>query len=333
MSFLRAIVRWYPPVLFVLGVVVFTARLPGLADGDWGRLGRSALYHGWLPSVILVASVSVRGRSTQHTVVSVFGGFFTAMFLARFFGDLATDAMGADDPWRVAVVVPLLEEAAKLVPIVLVAAIWRGRRGSPGIVDYGLIGVASGAGFAFHEDGLWQRLVGQGFDGPTGWILPQIHQSAADGVVVGHGVWTGLVGLALGVAFTRRQRIWWVVAGASFAVVVFDHGSWNNAGLRENWRFLLADGWLPAGVFLAGLVLAFAFDLRALRRIPRDTRVLASDVAGYTTGGTVGQPFDRFRFAWRMVRVSALTAHGSFRGASSASSGTAAEPSTQGATA
>lgn len=310
-------------MLFVLGVVVFAARLPGLADGDWGRLGTSALYHGWLPLLILVASISVRGRSTQHTVVAVFGGFFTAMFLARSFSEFATDVMGATDPWRLAVVVPLLEETSKLVPIVLVAAIWRGRRGSPGVVDYGLIGVASGAGFAFHEDGLWQRLIGQGFEGPTGWVLPQIHDSAASGVIVGHAVWTGMVGLALGAAFTRRERIWWLVAGASFAMVVFDHGSWNNVELRENWRFLLANGWLPAGVFLVGLMLAFALDLRALRRIPRDVRVLVSDVAGYTTGGAEGQPFDRFRFAWRMVRVSALAAHGAIRYSPSVPSGSA----------
>ena len=310
---LRQAVRWFPTVLFLLGVAVFAARLPGLADGDWGRLATSALYHGWLPAVILVTSLSIRGRTTQHTVVAVFGGFFTAMFLARALGELAGEVMGADDPWRLAVVVPLLEEASKLVPILLVAAIWWGRRGSPGIVDHGLIGVASGAGFAFHEDGLWQRLIGQGFDGPTGWLLPQLHQGAAGGVIVGHAVWTGLVGLALGAALTRRERIWWLVAGATFAMVVFDHGSWNNLELREGWRFLLANGWLPAAVFLVGLALAHVVDLRALRSISAHVRVRPGEVPGYTIGGGEGGPFGRFRFAWRMVRISALAAHGAVR--------------------
>ncbi len=311
MSLVRSVVRLYPRLVFGLGVVVFGARLPGLADGDWGRLGDSAFQHAWLPLVILAVSVTVRGRSTQHTITAMFGGFFTASFLGHFLGDIAIDAMG-DNPWRLAAAVPLIEESAKLIPVLLVAAVWRGRQGTPGILDYGLIGVASGAGFGFHEDGLWRRVFGEGLDAPMGWILPQLHESAS-GVVAGHAAWSGTVGLALGVVFARRLTFAWLGVPVTFAMVVFDHGSWNNVQLREDWRWLLADGWFPVGVFLGGLVLAFLSDLRSLEAIPSEVRVLGRDVPIYTVTGTADGPVRRYRDVARLLRLSALAAHGRHR--------------------
>ena len=296
------------PAAFLLACVFFVLRLDDLVGGEWGPVRVSAWHQFWPVLWLLVLSVSVRTRSSLQVLNAAFMGFFTSVWIASVVGDLVTDVMGKTNPDRLAVAVPVVEELAKVLPLVLVAWTWRRQSGSPGIIDFGLAGIASGAGFALHEDALWGRVSSSGTHGALGWLLPSMHTEA--GLVAGHAVWTGIVGLAFGVVVTRSwRRSWWLIVGA-LAVVMFDHGSWNNPVLRDDWRWLLGNGWLPAGLLIGGLLLGFVADVRALRRVPQWLRWVPSDLVRYVRRGTMRGPVRRWWGATRLMRLVAAAAHG-----------------------
>jgi RsiW-degrading membrane proteinase PrsW (M82 family) len=304
----RRVLTWVLRAVSVVAFVFAWLRLAEVAQGQWGQVGTSALHQFWLVAVLLILAVAVRGRSTYQVLGAALTGFLSSIGLAMYFGRWITEVMGVVNPWRLALVVPILEEALKLIPFVVVLLIWRGRRKSPGVIDFTLIGLATGAGFALHEDAMWSRVASNGFGGPVGWLLPSLHTQT--GLVAGHAVWTGLVGLAIGLAVTRRRKAGWWLVVAVYAIVVFDHGSWNYPPLREDWRWLVGFGWLPVVLLIVGLAVAFLLDSRALRRIPRQSRVVPSDVWRFTRTGTVLNPVGRWFGGRRMMRMAASAAHG-----------------------
>lgn len=304
----RRIVRWTLWAATAVTALLVWLRLSEVSAGHWSQVGWSALHQFWLPAVVLVASFSVRGRSTYQVTGSAITGFLTSLGLAMYLGRWITDQMGVVNPYRLALVVPALEEALKLVPFVVVMLLWRRQRRSPGIIDFTLIGLASGAGFAFHEDAMWARDTGGGFASAIGWLLPSVHTQT--GVVAGHAVWTGLVGFAIGLAVTRRWRFGGLLVLAAFAVVVFDHGSWNYQPLRDDWRWVVGFGWLAVALVVAVVAIGLWLDVRALRQIPADLRLLPGDVWRFTRTGTVLNPVRRWSEARRLMRAAARAAHG-----------------------
>jgi hypothetical protein len=123
-------------------------------------------------------------------------------------------------------------------------------------------------------------------------------------------VWTGLVGLAIGVAFRKRGVRGLLVVLAALAIVTFDHGSWNNAFLRDNWRWVLGEGWVPIVLLLAGVVAALMLDLRALRGMPSNQRVRIRDLIRFVRHGTIAGPVRRLWAGTSLVHVAAAIAHG-----------------------
>ncbi|QGG94428.1 PrsW family glutamic-type intramembrane protease [Actinomarinicola tropica] len=258
--------RWIAHVSLAVTVVLFALALPQLADGDWSDLRTSALHHGWVLVWLLALSYLARSRSLLNVLGAAMGGFFTAMWISLTVGGRTAEWLGAYDPWQLSFAVPVIEEVAKVVPLLIVILAWRGRPdGSPGAVDLAILGVASGAGFAFHEDALWSRVSGSGFDTPLGWVLPTAHTDA--GIVAGHAGWTGMVGLALGIWVVNRRRRWTALLPvAALALAIADHGLWNDPVLRGDWRAVLLDGWLPVVLFLVGTAVALVIETRRVHR-------------------------------------------------------------------
>lgn len=290
---------------------MFVAALPRVADGDWTRVRLSAAHQLWPVVWMLLFGFAARARSVIDTTAGVFGGFFTAIWLSTTLGGWTADEFGADDPRQLIVAVPIIEEVTKLIPMVLVAMIWRRRRtGSPGIIDMMLLGTATGAGFAFHEDALWQRLSGSGLDGDLGWIVPSTFSDA--GTVAGHAVWTGFVGLGIGLWLVNPRR-WWTIAAplAALALVIVDHGTWNNIEEREQWDGLLLDGRLVIYLFLAGALGVIVWETVLVHRLSGGTSSLVVRKTPSMLRHASG-PADavhRWRLSRRMARGLALRAH------------------------
>ena len=299
----RTALTWGLRAASVAGFVFVGFRLAQVAQGEWAQVGSSALHQFWLPAILLVLAFSVRGRSTYQVVGAATTGFLSSIGLSMYVGRWITESMGQVNPLRLALVVPVVEEALKLIPFVVVLLIFRRQRRSPGIIDFTLIGLAAGAGFALHEDAMWSRVTSAGFGAPISWLVPSVHTQT--GLVAGHAVWTGLVGLAV----TRRWKAGWLVVLAAYALVVFDHGSWNYQPLREDWRWLVGFGWLPLALLVLGVVCGFWLDARALRRIPREFRLSPAGQWRFTRTGTVPKTARRWFSGRRLMRAAARAAH------------------------
>lgn len=299
--------RWVQWVAISIAVVGLGFRLWDLGGGNWATVSTTAA-HQFVPVVlILMVSVGLRLRSTIQVLAAALGGFFSCTWLAYHLGTWLTGVMGPDDPLRLTLAIPVLEEASKALLLLLIAWTWRRKAMLPGVVDLGLAGMAVGAGFAFHEDLLWGRVSSSGFDWAGGWLLPSVHTET--GLVAGHVVWTGLIGLAVGVAVTRRWRWAWVTVAAAAVLAVVDHGTWNDASVRESWGWAVGWGWLPIVVFTGGLLLAFVTDTRSVRTSPAEQRILPWEVVRYARTGQVASPVRRWHSATEMMRFTTGTAH------------------------
>jgi hypothetical protein len=207
-------------------------------------------------------------------------------------------ALFGGDPsalWSAAGWAPLLEELAKLAPLLLFCA-GTSRARSLGVADLGLVGAAVGAGFACTEEAVRRVAVGatavgdQAVAGLADWrLLALLPGQASDAgrSFAGHAVLTALVGLGVGFALRYRSasgRVPALLPVALFLLAVADHAAWNGRdGLSD--RLLGAHDVLGAGGVAAPLLLALLagatiVDYRDLNRrrpwlplLPGETRL------------------------------------------------------------
>ncbi len=236
------------------------------AEGQGGALARNVAWHAWPVCWLMLVSMLSRSRTLVNVVAVFLGGYFTSIWISVLLNDVVEPWVADDGGLRLVVIVPAIEEVAKLVPLATVVLAWWWRSGgTPGATDFGILGFASGAGFAVHEDAMWGRVTAGGLDSALGWFLPSAHTDLA--VLAGHAVWTGLVGLTIGLWMTRRRQWWsWLLPWVALALVVADHGIWNSYYLRDSLRPWLLDGWLPIALFLVGAVAAVAFETVRVQR-------------------------------------------------------------------
>lgn len=295
----RVALTWASRAAFGAALVFLVLRLISLADGEWGPVFLGASLNLWPVLLLLVTSIAFRSRSGYQTLSVVMAGFFAVISLAMITGRALTNVIDPLGAFRFAFLTPLLEELLKLLPLLVAVLLTLRRPGTPGVLDYGLIGFASGAGFAWHEDMMWGRVTGTPiFTEPLAWVLPSVHTET--GLVSGHVVWTGMVCLAIGVAMTRRNILAWAGVLIAFAIALFDHGSWNYPPLREGWRWILLDGWLPIGLLLALIILAFVLDRQALSRLRRTQR---AKIVGLFRYAFTGNPLGALRRWWDARRL------------------------------
>jgi len=272
------VVRWLTPSGWrarltrwglVVAVVVLVTALPRLAgNSGWGNLARVAGYHWFALAWLLAVSVTIRAVRVRQVVSAWLFGFAGAAVIVHLLAGPLTPLSTVDESGVDVWVVPPLEEAAKLLPVLLVALLGARRLAQIGMVDALIMGYAVGAGFAFHEDALWARSTSGGFEAPWGLLFPSFFQFGGL-FVVGHAAWTALAALGVGLLVLHRRRPVLAVLGVvAIVVAVADHMAVNDRGARIGWvSDLLLDHRLPAFLLAGGVVLAVVLDRTSLRRV------------------------------------------------------------------
>lgn len=268
-----------------LAAAVFLWQLPFFLRGGAGEFLTNLGHHAYVVAWLLVITVLGRTLPLRTLPAAFFVGLFASMAVVLGVGFPLGDLIGKNVRLFDSVVVPLLEESAKGLPVLLFFW-WLTRRGAwqPAMTDGLLMGYLVGAGFAIHENAMYGRASGSGFGGSElSLFFPTISEfrlmPSGRGFSVGHAEWTALLGLSIGAAFFFRERLrWsWLVPVAAFALVSWDHGRVNYiVGTpvfgEPDWiyraiRGLVLDGRLPVYLLLAGTVAAVVTELVVLRRM------------------------------------------------------------------
>ena len=269
--------------LLVVGLVVcslvFLWQLTFFARAGFGAFLTNVWYHVYVLVWLLV--VTARGRTLPLRILATafFVGVFLSMAAALTIGFPLAGILGS--PLFDSVLVPVLEETAKCVPLLLL--FWfpaRRRTWHPSTTDGLLLGFLVGAGFALHEDAMYGRVVGSGFTGGWSYVFPTIADLHVRGVGrlfhFYHAEWTALMGLAIGAAsfFRPRWRLSWIIPVATLGVIWLDHGRVNlmiggGGTIFGVLRALDLDGRLPVYLLLGGIVAAAVTEAVVLRKMER----------------------------------------------------------------
>jgi RsiW-degrading membrane proteinase PrsW (M82 family) len=211
------------------------------------------------------------------------------------------------------VVVPVIEEAIKLVPVLLVAALHRRRTNltlNPS--DWLLVGCAAGAGFAMVENAqLVQHSPGVVRDmarqyGPS-WLVPGAWGAAG---YVGHAAATGFIAAGIGVwrswkreAEARRAALTWsqIALWAPCGWVVAEHMLANlyvNTG--SGVALILGNGRLTPWLFLAAVGVVVSIDVSRAKNVVAHSRTFRVRLA-MTRESLFGHTIPKRRSLWRRV--------------------------------
>jgi RsiW-degrading membrane proteinase PrsW (M82 family) len=271
------------------------------------RVGRAAV--GWAAVAVIVTTLLSAPRSS-HALPAL--GLAMVLLLQVFAlarthtlgwpaylrmtaaGAVCAVALAASEWWiagprvlRAPAAVPALaEELAKLLPVAIFWAFARHRFTRLAVVDYLMLGVASGAGFALAE-GVASALAAPGAGWHVAALLPG--WSDAGGIrFPGHAVTTGVITASLGLAVAARAartdpprtrlRLWrwlvWLLPPLLLGLAVLDHYHYDAAvaGLRvppgvARLHTVIGDGHAGRWLLLALLVIAVVVDFRAIRGV------------------------------------------------------------------
>lgn len=244
----RAPLQMRSSVSLTFSVVLVVVSVLRRVGGDFGD-ARQVLTHQILGLAILLGlTIATRAVGVRRVLSFWLFGFFLVGPFVDLTGSWLAERMTGNG--MQAGVVPVLEEVAKLVPVLLFAAgkLRRGR--TPAASDLLVLGAAVGGGFAFHEDLLWERAATSGLAGP-GVLLPTMLQDPM--FAAGHVVWTACAALGVGLMCLHRHRRWAFVLGpVLLAAPLLDHMVVNVSGpKRADLRSAMLDGRLLVWLFVA----------------------------------------------------------------------------------
>jgi RsiW-degrading membrane proteinase PrsW (M82 family) len=245
---IRQLIGWAGIAIWLLVTIV-----------SYGTSGIVALWTAvvFMVGLIVLTSATRTVSIRQLTALFLLGGFTMglAYVVAQFMPHTPVRAF----------IVPPMEEIFKIAPVLFV--LWRGRRSTTwtlGVTDVMLLAVASGVGFGMVEDAFIRH--NRGWPGHIDWL--PLTEITGGRLIVGHGIWTALAGITLGLALLLRSRRELAIGlGASgFLWSTLDHIA-NNFGVGQ--RGVLANflngitgqGWVTFYLFVAGVVIAIGFDL------------------------------------------------------------------------
>ena len=237
----------------------------------------------WIPIVLVTRSTRSLSWSSMAAAF-VLGASASATLAATFSLALSADV---DSPFTRSLIVPLLEETCKALPLFLLFSRPQSRlRTAPCLTDGLLLGLALGAGFSFTEDLArgwdWSRLAGLRY-GPSlgGWFLfpgADLQEAANRTPVIvfaGHAMLTAWIGLSLSVVARRARagarRMSWIIPFAVFALAVANHGFFNATSTGELDLLGRLSQWV---VTMRGHFLVWAFFPAVVAAVWRDRRAL-----------------------------------------------------------
>lgn len=236
-------------------------------------LGKYTLPALLFPAYFVVGLVVLTALTRTVPLRWVFGCFVMGAFLVALptllVSGLLSLPLDAESTFFTSVLVPIVEEALKIAPLLVLLALPRWRyRWTAGASDLLVLAAALGAGFAFYED----ALVSYGYSadvlsvyeaaphlGPL-YPFPSMTVKVAmfgwnrsSGLdlpaFVGHGGATAFIGLAIGLArllgarFRKKlgplSRLLWIAPLLAWVWMVVEHGMYNYTGSTSDLPALL----------------------------------------------------------------------------------------------
>lgn len=273
---------------FVLSLVLVLFAVSRIPGNDWGQ----RIEHGWLHLFVVgwFCALTYKWRTAGFREVVRFWitGFFPVSLLTYMLAEPLEKLIGTGN-FQTAVWVPTVEEAMKVLPLVLWTIFFRPKHRHGTLSDFWLLGFAVGAGFSFHEDALYNRVVASGFaDGLAGKLFPIFLQGAQ--YVITHAGWTALAAVGVGIFSLYRKRPWaWILAVGFIGFPVLDHAAVNWRG-SDLLRSVVGDGTVGATLLLLTAFGVAVHDWYILRwATQRDNLfpepTLSLDLAAVTSGG------------------------------------------------
>lgn len=182
------------------------------------------------------------------------------------------------------------EELFKLVPVALmVYLLYKKRKAMPNASDFLILSVFAGSGFSIIEKTFWEGISFPFTYGPhIGglYFFPDALGIMVDGRAfgyIGHAAATGLVGMAVGLAFYIRKKVkkeWvWVIPALVFIWVSMEHALLNSYYANGSKALLkLGGGLVTPWIFIMFLIAVLAIDgfnlLAWLKKKPEGRRLL-----------------------------------------------------------
>lgn len=245
----------------------------------------------WFLGEILVMTLATRSLSAGSALSALGLGLGVVTLLLVGTGHALT-AAGIDTGSGVGNwgVIPILEEAIKLLPVAVIALLGRRRSAlAPNPSDLLVLGCFAGAGFALAENALLvQSDAGIARDmarqygphlGPL-YLVPGAWGSAG---YVGHAAATGLACGVFGLGLALRARLgasWWMVSGGGFGWIVIEHALTNfYVGSGSGVALILGNGRLTPWLFVAVAITVVALDGVRLRATLARSAILRRRVA------------------------------------------------------
>jgi RsiW-degrading membrane proteinase PrsW (M82 family) len=320
----RSVFQFHQPAFWIFGafLVYGVVRMVG-ALVQLSAISRSGWALSWLllalyaaPLFLLIYYLDLYEREPLSVA---FAAFLWGAFAAT---ALALDAGGWDQVlaqvagpefaarWAPALTAPVVEEFLKGAGIVLLYLIVRDEIDD--VMDGFVYGALCGLGFAVVEDVLYFMAA---FGGTPAGVLQGFYVRVLSSGLYGHVLYSGLVGMAIGLVVSRREpapvRERLPVAAGIVALAVLGHFLWNSPFLTlgpmppiEGVEWLI----LPLGLAVKGLplLLFVVMALRLARR--RERRWLDDALAGEVDGeGLTATEFATLRWpARRRAAVSAM---------------------------
>ncbi|MFF1669489.1 PrsW family intramembrane metalloprotease [Nocardiopsis flavescens] len=188
-------------------------------------------------------------------------------------------ALGADtyDVVPYTYVAVTVEEAGKLLPLLLLPLVALRRARRLAAVDFALLAAASGAGFQLAEHLVTALAVGG--SGGGGWFLPggsEVMDRETGEMVAafsGHAVTTGLVGAAIGLAVVGRGRLLWALPPLAVLLAFLEHLNLN--AILAGAELHPASG-AVLGVLGGGVLTPFLLVVLVLCAVALDYRLIAT---------------------------------------------------------
>ncbi|HUH16541.1 MAG TPA: PrsW family glutamic-type intramembrane protease [Methylomirabilota bacterium] len=274
--------RWLGWASAALLAIVFFLHLGFFFAWGSGIVWIYAIHFGWVALWLLAVTSFTRTVGLRMLTAFWFVGVYPATALVLLMGRPVAEVFGLSNAVVPGVLLPMGEELVKHLPVLLL--FWfaaRRNRWQLSATDGLVLGFMVGAGFAFHEELMFGRASGSGWDAtPFSWLFPTIWSFRGEASAY-QDVWVALVGLAIGAGFMLRTRMRraWTLPVAAWLIVFIDHVTWNSLGgahatgvgatVANVLRALMLDGALPIIALVVGIALAVFWELGIARSMGR----------------------------------------------------------------